>query len=107
MQASHHAIAAHRLVVLAEVYTMPQDWDYLFFKLSLAEALEEVASRVAEEAWLYNEDAFYFCFNYIHRFLNILNSFLKFERSLQVLKEDTYHSHSSTLVEHSLSTVQQ
>ena len=69
MQASHYAIAAHRLVVLAEVNTVSQDWGNFFFKLSLAEALEEVASRVAEEAWLYNENAFYFCFYYIHRFI--------------------------------------
>ena len=66
VQASHYAIAAHRLVILAEVNTVSQDWGNLFFKLSLAEALEEVATRVAEEAWLYNENAFYFCFNYIH-----------------------------------------
>ena len=69
VQATHHAIAAHRLVVLAEVYTVPQDWGNLFFKLSLAEALEEVATSITEEAWLYNEDAFYFCFYYIHRFI--------------------------------------
>ena len=68
VQASHYAIAAHRLIILAEVNTMSQDWGNLFFKLSLAEALEEVATRVAEEAWLYNEYAFYFCFNYIHCF---------------------------------------
>ena len=66
VQASHHAIAAHRLVVLAEVNTVSQDWGNLFFKLSLAEALEEVAARVAEEAWLYNEDAIYIGFDYIH-----------------------------------------
>ena len=52
MQTSHHAIAAHRLVVLAEVNTVSQNWNNLLFKLSLAEALEEVATRVAEEAWL-------------------------------------------------------
>ena len=69
MQASHHAIAAHRLVVLAEVNTVSQDRRDLLFKLSLAEALEEVATRVAEEAWLYNENAIYFCFDYIHRFI--------------------------------------
>ena len=46
---------------------MPQDWGNLLFKLSLVEALEEVATRVAEEAWLYNENAFNFCFYYIHR----------------------------------------
>ena len=52
VQASHYAIAAHRLVVLAKVNTMTQDWSNLLFKLSLAEALEEVATRVTEEAWL-------------------------------------------------------
>ena len=66
MQASHYAIAAHRLVVLAEVNTVSKDWGNLFFKLSLAEALEEVATRVAEEAWLYNEYAIYIGFDYIH-----------------------------------------
>ena len=40
MQASHYAIAAHRLVVLAEVNTMSQNWGNLFFKLSLAEIVE-------------------------------------------------------------------
>ena len=66
MQASHHAIAAHRLVVLAEVNTMSQDWGNLLFKLSLAETLEEVAASITEEAWLYNENAFYISFDYIH-----------------------------------------
>ena len=66
MQASHHAIAAHRLVVLAEVNTVSQDWGNLLFKLSLAEALEEVAASITEEAWLNNEDAFNIRFDYIH-----------------------------------------
>ena len=57
VQASHHAIAAHRLVVLAKVNTVSQDWGNLFFKLSLAETLEEVATSITEEAWLYNEYA--------------------------------------------------
>lgn len=69
VQASHYAIATHRLVVLAEVNTMSQDWGNLFFKLSLAEALEEVATSITEEAWLYNENAIYFSFDYIHRFI--------------------------------------
>ena len=69
VQASHYAIAAHRLVVLAEVNTVPQDWGYLLFKLSLAEALEEIATSITEEAWLYNEYAFYISFDYIHCFL--------------------------------------
>ena len=69
MQASHHAITAHRFVVLAEVNTVPQDWGNRLFKLSLAEALEEVATSIAEEAWLYNEYAIYIGFDYIHCFI--------------------------------------
>ena len=69
VQASHHAIAAHRLVVLAEVNTMSQDWDNLLFKLSLAETLKEVATSITEEAWLYNEYAIYIGFDYIHRYI--------------------------------------
>ena len=59
VQASHNAIAAHRLVVLAEVYTMTQDWSNLLFKLSLAEALEEVASGVFENTGLNDEHTVY------------------------------------------------
>ena len=40
MQASHHAIAAHRFIVLAEVNTVTQDRRDLLFKLSLAEMAE-------------------------------------------------------------------
>ena len=72
VQASHYAIATHGLVVLAEVNTMPQDRRNLIFKLSLAEALEEVATSITEEAWLYNENAFNICFNYIHCFTYVL-----------------------------------
>ena len=79
MQASHYAITTHRLVVLAEVYTVSQNWGNLFFKLSLAEALEEVATRVAEEAWLYNEYAFYICFYYIHD--SNLSSYIRFSKT--------------------------
>ena len=57
MQASHYAITAHRLIVLAKVYTVSQDWGNLLFKLSLAEALEEVATSITEEGWLNNENA--------------------------------------------------
>ena len=81
VQASHYAIATHRLVVLAEVNTVPQDRRDLLFKLSLAEALEEVAARVAEEAWLYNEYAFYICFDYIHCY-NLLNFEIIYNLSL-------------------------
>ena len=125
VQASHYAITAHRLVVLAEVNTVSQDWGNFLFKLSLAEALKEVATSITEEAWLYNEYAFNICFDYIHLLyfkkgrlhtksrkvaykisprhftchnyflLKIPNSFLMLDFSLQVLKGDTCHSHSS------------
>ena len=53
---------------------MSQDWDNLFFKLSLAETLKEVATSIAEEAWLYNEYAIYIGFDYIHCFLTLLST---------------------------------
>lgn len=34
---------------------------------------QEVATRVAEEAWLYYENAFNICFNYIHNFYLLIN----------------------------------
>ena len=52
LSASHHTIAAHRLVGLAKVNTASQDWGNLFFKLSLAETLEEAATSITAEAWL-------------------------------------------------------
>ena len=88
MQTSHYTITAHRLVVLAEVNTVSQDWGYLFFKLSLAETLEEVATSITEEAWLYNENAFNICFDYIHD--SNLNSYIRFSKtypSFLTLKE--------------------
>ena len=64
MQTTHYAIATHRLVILAEVNTVSQNRRDLLFKLSLAKALEEVATSVTEEAWLYNEYAFNISFDY-------------------------------------------
>ncbi len=71
VQTSHHTITAHWLVVLAEVNIVSQDRGNLLFKLPLAETLEEVATSVAEEAWLNNEHAIYFGLNYI-LFLQII-----------------------------------
>ena len=62
MQASHYAITTHRLVVLTEVNTVSQNRGNLLFKLSLAEALEEVATRGTEETWFYNEYPLNICF---------------------------------------------
>ncbi len=66
MQVSHYTIATHALIILAEVNTMSQDWGNLLIKLSLAEALEEVATSITEEAWFNNEYSFYICLNNIH-----------------------------------------
>ena len=45
---------------------MPKDGCYLLIKLSLREALEEVASRVFEYTGLNDEHAGDICLNYIH-----------------------------------------
>ena len=82
VQTSHYAITTHRLVVLAEMNTVSQDWGNLFFKLSLAETLEEVATSVTEEAWLYNEDTFNIGFDYIHD--SNLSSYIRFFESLRL-----------------------
>ena len=98
VQASHYTITAHRLVVLAEVNTVSQDWGNLLFKLSLAEALEEVATRVAEEAWLYYEDAFNICFYYIHD--SNLSSYIRFSKtypSFLTVKEGVFSTSPSLL----------
>ena len=86
MQATHHAIAAHWLVVLAEVNTVSQDRSYLFFKLSLAETFEEVATSITEEAWLYNENAFNICFDYIHNIYLLINFAANLKKSATFLK---------------------
>ena len=59
---------------MTEVNTVSQDSGNLLFKLSLAEALEEVATSVAEEAWLNNEHAINICFNNIHLFDDLVSS---------------------------------
>ena len=82
MPTSHYTIAAHRLVVLAEVNAVSQDWGYFLFKLSLAEALEEIATSISEETWLYNEHAFNICFDYIHD--SNLSSYIRFFESLRL-----------------------
>ena len=66
MQASHHTITAHALVVLAELHLVAYQWLYLLFKLSLARALEEIATSISKQAWLNDEYAFYICLYYVH-----------------------------------------
>ena len=41
----------------------------LFFKLTLAEALEEIATSISKQAWLNDEYALYICLYNVH-FIN-------------------------------------
>ena len=66
VKAAHDTITAHRLIVLAEVDLVAKDGGHFLVKLALAEALEEVAAGIAEEAWLDDEHALYVCWYYIH-----------------------------------------
>ena len=66
MQTTHHTIRTHALVVLAELHLVAHQWLYLLFKLTLTEALEEIATRISKKARLYNEHAFYICLYYVH-----------------------------------------
>lgn len=66
MQTTHHTITAHALVVLAELHLVAHQWLYLLFKLSLARALEEIATSISKQARLNNEHAFYISLYYVH-----------------------------------------
>ena len=57
VKTTHHTVGRHRFVVLHEVDTMPKDGRYFLVKLSLREALEEVAAGVFEYTWLNDEHA--------------------------------------------------
>ena len=70
---------------------MSQDWGYLFFKLSLAEALEEKNTRVTEEAWLYYEHAFYRCFVNIHCYLNFYSDYTCLSSHIFFCSQGFYH----------------
>ena len=74
MQASHYTITAHTLVVLAELHLVANQWLHLLFKLTLAEALEEIATSISKQARLNDEYAFNICLYYFH-FIN-LNRFV-------------------------------
>lgn len=66
MQTTHHTIRTHALVVLAELHLVTYQWLYLLFKLSLARALEEIATSISKQAWLNDEYAFYICLYYVY-----------------------------------------
>ena len=87
---------------------MSQDWGYLLFKLSLTEALEEVATSITEEAWLNNEDAIYISFDYIHCFCLNLCSLIRSSKiipSFFVDKASCTRQFKSELSLHSLASL--
>lgn len=66
MQATHYTIRTHALVVLAELHLVAHQWLYLLFKLSLARALEEIATSISKKARLNDEYAFNISLYYVH-----------------------------------------
>lgn len=66
MQATHHTIRTHALIVLAELHLVAYQWLYFLFKLSLAKALEEIATSISKKARLNNEHAFNISLYYVH-----------------------------------------
>ena len=61
VQASHHAIGAHALVVLDEVHV-----PYPLLELALGEGLEEVATRILEDTRFQYQQPLNTCLNYVH-----------------------------------------
>ena len=66
MQATHHTIRTHALIVLAKLHLVAHQWLYFLFKLSLARALEEIATSISKKARLNDEYAFYISLYYVH-----------------------------------------
>ena len=74
MQNTHHTIRTHALIVLAELHLVANQWLHFLFKLTLAEALEEIASSISKQARLNDEHAFNISLYYIHLSIYINNS---------------------------------
>ena len=66
MQATHYTIRTHALVVLAELHPVAHQWLHFLFKLTLAKALEEIATSISKQAWFNDEYAFNICLYYVH-----------------------------------------
>ncbi len=66
MQATHHTITAHALIVLAKLHLVAHQWLYFLLKLTLAEALDEIATNISKQARLKDEYAIYICLYYVH-----------------------------------------
>ena len=48
MQTTHHSIRTHALVVLAELHLVAYQWLHFLVKLTLTEALEEIATSISK-----------------------------------------------------------
>lgn len=66
MQTTHYTITTHALVVLAELHLVAHQWLYLFFKLTLTEPLEEIATSISKQARLNDEHSFKTSLYYVH-----------------------------------------
>ena len=66
MQATHHTIRTHALIVLAELHLVAYQWLYFLFKLSLAKAFKEIATSISKKARLKDEHAFNISLYYAH-----------------------------------------
>ena len=65
MQATHYTIGAHTLVVLAELHLVAHQWLYFLFKLTLAKALEEIATSISKQARFNDEHTINICLYYV------------------------------------------
>ena len=72
MQATHHTIRTHALIVLAELHLVAYQWLYLLFKLSLAKAFKEIATSISKQARLNDEYAFNICLYYFHFYILLI-----------------------------------
>lgn len=66
MQATHYTIRTHALIVLAKLHLVAHQWLYFLLKLTLAEALDEIATNISKQARLKDEYAIYICLYYVH-----------------------------------------
>ena len=94
MQATHYAIRTHALIVLSELHLVAHQWLYFLFKLTLTEALEEIATSISKQARLNDEHAFNICLYYLHFMfiidLNIVKRVTKIhpQKCLKITKEN-------------------
>ena len=91
---THHTIRTHALIVLSELHLVAHQWLYFLFKLTLTEALEEIATSISKQARLNDEHAFNICLYYLHFMfiidLNIVKRVTKIhpQKCLKIRKEN-------------------